>query len=290
LTPELSTLLAVLAGAIAVIAVGAYWWINRTPSAIRHEGGELALFSGLAAGERRDAIPTSGSGTGTGTDAVSRTASATAMRTSGNVHAPTAPAAHRSAPHRARPTPPSSPASHAPRVSHARVQDEAAPPAAIREFTTASKQPTATPAAPSPEAVMNAAGVPGTMIEGHALRFSVPADGTLQFLPGRLEIGAGLDAGREIRFVHVPGPDGQQVTFGRADGELYRHVQLRDQTVSRAHACLRLRDGTWYLENYSQTNPVVLNGEELARGAEPRALADGDRIEMGEVLFTFRSR
>jgi hypothetical protein len=127
------------------------------------------------------------------------------------------------------------------------------------------------------------------MVEGHALRFSVPVEGTLQFLPGRLEISSGLDTGREIRFVRVPGPDGVEVTFGRTEGPLYRHVQLRDQTVSRSHAKMRFTDGRWRLTNLSTTNPVAHNGQILSMGDEP-VLNDGDRIEMGEVVFTFRSR
>ncbi len=132
-------------------------------------------------------------------------------------------------------------------------------------------------------------GVPGTMIEGERLRFSVPAEGTLQFLPGRLQIAAGLDSGREIRFVNVPGPEGATVTFGRSEGAMYRHIQLRDQTVSRSHARMQLVDGQWELRNLSRTNAVVHNGRELATG-EQQLLQDGDRIEMGEVLFTFRDR
>jgi hypothetical protein len=127
------------------------------------------------------------------------------------------------------------------------------------------------------------------MVEGHALRFSVPAEGTLQFLPGRFEIGSGLDAGREIRFVHVPGPNGMEVTFGRSTGELYRHIQLRDKTVSRRHARMELRASRWVLRNLSATNPVVWNGRELV-GEQEQRLDDGDQIEMGEVVFTFRSR
>lgn len=127
------------------------------------------------------------------------------------------------------------------------------------------------------------------MVEGHRLRFSVPQEGTLQFLPGRLEIANGLDEGREIRFVRVPGPEGTQVTFGRSDGPLYRHIQLREATVSRLHARLTLRDSTWHLINLSATNPAVYNGDMLELGEE-QALSDSDRIEMGEVVFVFRSR
>jgi hypothetical protein len=147
-----------------------------------------------------------------------------------------------------------------------------------------------TPAnAPAEHEVVSDMGVPGTMVEGHTLRFSVPAEGTLQFLPGRLEIGSGFDGGREIRFVRVEGPNGIEVTFGRSEGELYRHVQLRDKTVSRSHAIMRFAEGVWYLQNLSLTNPVVYNRSQMPTGvAQP--LTDGDRIEMGEVVFTYRGR
>jgi pSer/pThr/pTyr-binding forkhead associated (FHA) protein len=132
-------------------------------------------------------------------------------------------------------------------------------------------------------------GVPGSMVEGHRFRFSTPVEGTLQFLPGRLEISSGLDTGREIRFVRVPGPNGTEVTFGRNEGPLYRHIQLRDQTVSREHARMTFLDGRWQLINLSRTNPVAHNGRVLG-WEEQRPLEDGDRLEMGEVVFSFRSR
>jgi hypothetical protein len=151
----------------------------------------------------------------------------------------------------------------------------------------------------------------GHAIEGSSVRYWRVADGTLQFLPGRLEIAAGRDAGHEIRFVRTAGPDGTCVTFGRADGPPYRHVQLREPTVSRAHARMALETagdsanglplrGTtgngathWRLENLSATNPVVVNGQPLdPEGglAGSVILSEGDRIEMGEVAFVFHSR
>ena len=145
----------------------------------------------------------------------------------------------------------------------------------------------------------------GEAVDGASVRFWRPADGTLQFLPGRLEIAAGRDAGQEIRFVRTGGPDGTCITFGRADGPPYRHVQLREPTVSRAHARMLLeqlssgsRDGSpsqarWRLENLSSTNPVVINGRSLDSHGGAMAsvmLSEGDRIEMGEVAFVFRER
>jgi hypothetical protein len=46
----------------------------------------------------------------------------------------------------------------------------------------------------------------------------------------------------------------------------------------------------WTLENLSSTNPVAVNGADLAAGDAPLGLADGDRIEMGEIVFVFRAR
>lgn len=144
----------------------------------------------------------------------------------------------------------------------------------------------------------------GEAVDGASIRFWRPADGTLQFLPGRLEVVAGRDAGQEVRFVRTGGPDGTCITFGRAEGPPYRHVQLREPTVSRAHARMTLDQASanagtststssrWRLENLSSTNPVVVNGRSLdAKGALSSViLSDGDRIEMGEVAFVFRER
>lgn len=151
--------------------------------------------------------------------------------------------------------------------------------------------------------------VTGAAVDGASVRYWRPADGTLQFLPGRLEVVAGRDAGQEIRFVRTPGPDGTRVTFGRADGAPYRHVQLREPTVSRAHARMTLEVGAmagaaggppsgtgvgrWRLENLSATNPVVVNGRPLGADGGPSCsvfLEEGDRIEMGEVVFRFHEK
>lgn len=274
MSPELSTLLALAAGGLALLAGGVYWWVNRTPTVERRENEPLPLFGAMTPDERQSSV---------------RPTPPSAPAVAATPVAPTSPR-------------PVAPPAAAPPV--AAPMPAAAPRApVIREFTTATSatapQKPAVPPPPAPapvgqappadHAIVSAAGVPGTMVEGHTLRFSVPAEGTLQFLPGRLEIGSGLDAGREIRLVRVEGPNGIEVTFGRSEGELYKHIQLRDKTVSRAHAIMRFQNGVWLLQNLSLTNPVVHNGAQMpAEVAQP--LADGDRVEMGEVLFTFRSR
>jgi hypothetical protein len=114
-------------------------------------------------------------------------------------------------------------------------------------------------------------------------------DGTLQFLPGKLEIVEGRDVGQEIRFVRQPGEDVATVTFGRNDGPRYRHVQLHEPTVSRLHAKMTFESRRWRVTNMSITNPVVVNGNALEAEGASVLLNDGDRIEMGEVAFDFRA-
>lgn len=130
--------------------------------------------------------------------------------------------------------------------------------------------------------------VPDTaLIEGETLRFSIPTDGTVEFLPGRLEVVAGPEAGREIRFARALGEAEVEVTFGRSEGPANRHVQILARTVSRRHAVMTLIDEHWQLTNLSSTNPVVLNGRVLAGNEVAPLLVEGDRIEMGEVAFIF---
>jgi len=331
MSTEAIALIGSLAGVLALMGAGIYFWMNRTPRVTRDADGRLPLFGGdydvdvdgnpLAAVPRHTPPPMVVPALTTPFERpVTPPSSPVAEATNGPaIRAPIEPpgAAGSAAAFRAASTddgnhhgsmevfpsplmPPTPPRSISP-VSSPALTDRSVTPArpapTVRTFTTGPRPPARTPghgAPPAPAALgagapVAAHGVPGAMVEGHLLRFSVPAEGTLQFLPGRLEVAAGRDAGREIRFVRVPGPNGEEVTFGRSEGELYRHVQLRDQTVSRSHARMRLVDGTWHLLNLSQTNPVVHNGRALV-GGEEQPIADGDRIEMGEVLFTFRSR
>jgi FHA domain-containing protein len=117
-----------------------------------------------------------------------------------------------------------------------------------------------------------------------------PIDGTLQFLPGRFEVLEGREIGQEIRFVRQPGAAKTEVTFGRQDGIPYQHVQLHEPTVSRLHAKMTLEDQDWRLTNLSATNPVSVNGAPLGADHGSVLLRDGDRVELGEVVFRFRAK
>lgn len=112
------------------------------------------------------------------------------------------------------------------------------------------------------------------------------AEGTLQLLPGWLERKAGEAPSDEIRFVRVPGAP-PEVTFGRQPGPEFRHVQLRSPAVSRLHARLILVEEGWTIRNESGTNPTLLNGKVLDSASGDILLVEGDRIEMGDVVFVF---
>lgn len=174
----------------------------------------------------------------------------------------------------------------APPPGAAPVSSMAPPQVMSRATVTPQEMPRATATTHAPAPMTSVA---TSTFDGQSIRFSIPPDGTLQFLPGRLEITAGKDIGREIRFVRLPGPDGSRVTFGRLEGPAYRHVQLHDPTVSRSHAVMEPSGDSWTLTNLSTTNPVVLNDRLLDVG-ETHVLADDDRIEMGEVVFRYRAR
>jgi len=121
------------------------------------------------------------------------------------------------------------------------------------------------------------------------VRFRRPTDDAVQVLPGRLEVVAGEPYHKEIRFVRRPGEQ-PEVILGRDFDGSPGHVELQSKTVSRRHARLAFANGQWRVANLSQTNPIVVNDEALAAGNGERTLADGDCLELGEVVLRFHSR
>ena len=147
-------------------------------------------------------------------------------------------------------------------------------------------------AVPSPAAAStaSAAAVAGNHSgQQHAsVRVGKPSEGTLQLLPGRFEVASGSDRMKEIRFVRTSGPP--VITFGRHTGDGPTHVQVDSPTVSRMHASMRFDAGRWHIKNLSGTNPVVVNGEALPANGTEQMLNNGDQVEMGDMVFLFRSR
>jgi hypothetical protein len=121
------------------------------------------------------------------------------------------------------------------------------------------------------------------------IRFRRPGEEAVQILPGRLEVLSGESKHREIRFVRSPG-EPPELILGREPGRSPQTIALQSDTVSRRHARFAYSNGRWAVANLSRTNPVVVNDERLADNSIERPLADGDRVELGEVVLRFRSR
>lgn len=138
-------------------------------------------------------------------------------------------------------------------------------------------------------------GIPMSVdVDNHApatsetVRFVRPSDEVVQLLPGHLEVLSGDARHQEIRFVRVAGQQ-PQLILGRNPGRSPQHVALNSSTVSRQHARLAYTGGKWAVANLSTTNPVVVNDQELTNLDGERQLADGDRIELGEVVLRFHA-
>lgn len=118
--------------------------------------------------------------------------------------------------------------------------------------------------------------------------FNRPVDEPMQILPARLQVISGEPTMEDLLFFSRIGEQ-PRIVVGRDTGPPHRHITLRSPTVSRRHARIDFDSGTWTITNLSQTNPVIVNDRVLSNGGSARKLADGDRIELGEVALRFRS-
>lgn len=111
-----------------------------------------------------------------------------------------------------------------------------------------------------------------TMIQGGAERVSEPLRETAR---ARNASALLLVGGRRM----VVGPDG--ATIGRSR---QCDVVLDDPNVSRSHAEIRPRGGSWVLADLGSTNGSRLNGR---RVDGPEVLRRGDEIQLGATRLTF---
>jgi hypothetical protein len=118
------------------------------------------------------------------------------------------------------------------------------------------------------------------------VQFRRPGDEAMQLLPARLEVVTGVTPQQELRFVRVAG-QAPEMILGRDASSSPQQVTLASSTVSRRHARVAYADGRWLVTNLSRTNPVVVNDKSLGEFEGARPLADGDRIELGEVVLRF---
>jgi pSer/pThr/pTyr-binding forkhead associated (FHA) protein len=116
--------------------------------------------------------------------------------------------------------------------------------------------------------------------------FKRPPNEAVQVLPGRLHVLSGEAAGKELRLFSRVG-ERPRIVVGREAGPRHRHITLRSPTVSRRHARMEFIDGQWTITNLSATNPVLVNDRALTDPSSVKTLANGDRIELGEVALRF---
>lgn len=127
---------------------------------------------------------------------------------------------------------------------------------------------------------------PAGWTDGGVVHAGQPPAGVLDVLPGRFLIDEG-DRQTEIRIFRTSPGERVETTIGRDPGPPYRHIQLLPASVSGKHAKLVFDKRSYSLINYARTNPTRVNGEEIEENAS-RRLVDNDRIEIGDVVMTYR--
>ncbi|MBA2476764.1 MAG: FHA domain-containing protein [Actinobacteria bacterium] len=119
-------------------------------------------------------------------------------------------------------------------------------------------------------------------------------DTTMQFSPaeaGELQGSVTLDevgAGRAALVVRSGGgrtgetfyPEGDQTTIGRSPD---CGIFLDDVTVSRRHAVVTQREGTFQIEDLGSLNGTFLNRRRIDSGQ----LNDGDELQIGKYRLSF---
>ena len=84
----------------------------------------------------------------------------------------------------------------------------------------------------------------------------------------------GPDKGRTLK------TQDEVVLIGRGSDQ----IPLTDQTISRRHAELRVKDGTWMLVDLNSANGTYVNGVRIEK---PLRLKHGDQIRLGSTLLVY---
>lgn len=124
----------------------------------------------------------------------------------------------------------------------------------------------------------------GRRIIGSTIRFSVPVDPSVGFLPGRFVVRSGPDSGQQLRFAVLPGERETTITIGSDDGPPLRHVQLCAADVAARHAELSLREGRWWVRQLAEGGATLVDDMALDRD-DMVPLTTGTRMQIGSVQF-----
>ncbi|MFN0084622.1 MAG: DUF3616 domain-containing protein [Blastocatellia bacterium] len=107
------------------------------------------------------------------------------------------------------------------------------------------------------------------------------------------EIRAHLDAFFTPRLVGVVQSTGEKIeaVLNQPEFEIgkaaHNRLVLNDATVSSTHAIVIARDDGFNIADLGSSNGTFINGKQL--GNEAAALQHGDKIQLGQVLLTFRN-
>jgi hypothetical protein len=85
-------------------------------------------------------------------------------------------------------------------------------------------------------------------------------------------------AGRSARLPPLDRLAGASLLLGRSST---CQLVLADDTVSRRHAELRLRDGTWFIRDLGSSNGTWVNGRRVVEAE----VAPGDELWLGDCRF-----
>jgi pSer/pThr/pTyr-binding forkhead associated (FHA) protein len=76
----------------------------------------------------------------------------------------------------------------------------------------------------------------------------------------------------------------QETEIGKAT---HNRLVINDATVSSTHAVIIARDGGYNIADLGSSNGTFINGQKL--GSDAQILQHGDKIQLGQVLLTFRN-
>lgn len=106
------------------------------------------------------------------------------------------------------------------------------------------------------------------------------------------EIAAKLDAYFTPRLIGVTSAgekiemllNQHEIAIGKA---AHNKLVISDPTVSSTHAIVLVRDGGYSIVDLGSSNGTFINGQQL--GSEAHTLQHGDKIQLGQVVLTFRN-
>ncbi len=95
--------------------------------------------------------------------------------------------------------------------------------------------------------------------------------------------------------VQIPLPAGGEILIGREDpvSGIYPEINLtpyggEEGGVSRRHAKIIVKDGTFFVEDVDSTNFTFVNKHRLIPRV-PHSLKDGDELRCGRMVMTFHT-